>query len=131
MTQLSPLCLVVLAIPLGLASIAGFDREAPKTGSSDELGRQISMAAVASPTGADRVTLAFDAVRLDALVPFLMSQSGKDVTVDPDATGYMLTSISSDVMSRDEAFTRVMNKLRSDGLDVRETEDTIVISAGQ
>ncbi len=34
-------------------------------------------------------------------------------------------------MSRAEAFTRVMNKLRSDGLDVRETEDTIVISAGQ
>lgn len=131
MTQLSPLCLVVLAIPLGLASIAGSEREARKTGSSDELGRQISMAAVASPTGADRVTLAFDAVRLDDLVPFLMQESGKVVTVDPDATGYMLTLISSDVMSRDEAFTRVMNKLRSDGLDVRETEDTIVISAGQ
>ncbi|MCZ6850978.1 MAG: hypothetical protein O7F17_04995 [Planctomycetota bacterium] len=131
MTQLSPLSLVVLAIPLGLASIAGYDREAPNTGSSDELGRHISMAAVASPTGADRVTLAFDAVRLDALVPFIMQESGKEVTVDPDATGYMLTLISSDVMSRDEAFTRIMNKLRSDGLDVRETEDTIVISAGQ
>ncbi|MCZ6851728.1 MAG: hypothetical protein O7F17_08815, partial [Planctomycetota bacterium] len=77
MTQLSPLCLVVLAIPLGLASIAGFDREAPKTGSSDTLGRQISMAAVASPTGAARVSLAFDAVRLDFMVPFLMQESGK------------------------------------------------------
>ncbi len=131
MTQLSPPCLVVLSIPLGLASIAGSEREAPKTGSSDELGRQILMAAVASPTGADRVTLAFDAVRLDYLVPFLMSQSGKVVTVDPDATGYKLTLISSNVMSIDEAFTRVMNKLRSDGLDVSETEDTIVISAGQ
>jgi hypothetical protein len=86
------------------------------------------------PHATSKVTLAFDEVPLQDLAPFLEMHSGKRVSVSPDfgklRPKYSLTLISSEVITRDEAFKRIIAKLRSDGLEVREDQKTIEIGPG-
>ena len=128
-TQTSPVLLAFALLPIGLAGVVGCKNEGAETHSRGDSDLEGAVGGASRAT--DRVTLAFDAVDLDDVRPFLIEESGKWVTIRPGLERYKLTLISPEVMSRSQACERVFDKLRSDGLEIVETEDTIVFGPGE
>lgn len=75
----------------------------------------------------DKVVLAFDELRLGEVAIFLQEHFGKPVYMSSRLFDNQMTLLSDEVITRDEAALRVIEKLRADGVEVTETYDAFLL----
>ncbi len=118
--SMKPTTPILLFLSALIAAGTGAPTLAQNSGERDGMGRRV-------PNGRT-TTLAFNKVKVEDLVPFIVESTGKVVIPDATVTNYTITIVNDQQIPLQEALDLVFLALRQARIAVIETERTIILS---